>query len=152
MNPAVAQTHEELGDLLEELGRGDEAIASWRRSMEIASAGPEILHRIDVASKDGAPAVRKLVAEARLADFERRRAAGQYISEAELIRQKIRAGDRAGALASIDRAMEERNRNVYLLFNDFPFTTLAGEPVYEAARERLRRQEPLPRVTGLTDQ
>jgi tetratricopeptide (TPR) repeat protein len=148
LNPTVSQTHEELGDVLEALGRDDEAIVSWRRAMELSSSGQDVLDRIDAAARDGAPAVRRIMAHARLAEFERARKAGRYVSESELIRQWLRADDRERALASIDRALEERNRNVFFLFNDFPFTTLAGEPVYEAARERLRKQEPLPPIAA----
>jgi eukaryotic-like serine/threonine-protein kinase len=144
LNPAVPQTHEELGDVLEALGRGEEAIASWRRGIELSSTAREALDGIDAAAPDGAPAVRRVIAHAKLAEFEHARKAGRYVSETELIRQWLRAGDRAKALASVDRALEERNRNVFALFVDFPFTTLAGEPVYEAARERLRKQEPFP--------
>lgn len=128
MDPSFAMAHFNIGNVHEVRGRLDEAIASYRRAVELSGGMPFTLSFLAAAlARVGKPDEARRLLDKLL---ERANEGTPLSLWLAIVYEAL--GEKAAALDHIDRALEQREPLVVDVNTTFlPFTSLRAEPRYQ---------------------
>lgn len=134
MDPEWDLGHLWRGMAMEELGRGPEALASLRRSVELSGgSGISIAALARAHASSGAPAEARRLLSGLLED----RGDGRYRPSFEIAKVYVALGEPREAIRWLERAYEERSHSMVFLEVDPQLAPLAEEPAFRDLVERV---------------
>jgi tetratricopeptide (TPR) repeat protein len=124
--------HEEIGDVYEQLGLDQEAIAEWTRATTIE--GDDELARVlgEVYSESGFASAVQAIGRKRLERLNERVKRGEYVPAAHFARAYLRSGETEQAFRRLEEAREERNAYPLLMKSDPFYDGLRAHPRFAA--------------------
>ena len=136
LEPTFAMAHYFAGNVQRDLGHIDLSIAALEKAMEHSGpskGSPEMIGSLAQTRAKGGDIERATA----LRDELRNTATTRHVSNCVLAQVDLALGDRASALDHLERAADEREPELIYLGVRQSYSALAGEPRFEALRERI---------------
>ena len=134
--PSYPMAHMERGLLLWRMGRREEAARDWRKFIELG--GFPMLSSDDPALAPGAGLSPEQFLRTLIAQLEKCRAEGIFVSSFDLARFYAVLGERSRALDHLEATVDEHRPFALCAKVHFVFRDLQDEPRYHAVLRRLK--------------
>jgi adenylate cyclase len=135
--PDYAAAHEYFGDACEKEGMLHEAITQWSAALALTGKAEHARVLEQVFATAGFEAAVRALAQRQLADFDRKRAQGEYVPAANYVFANVRCGSIDEAFEWLPKMLEERNWFALQLRVNPILDPLRGDARFEKILESL---------------